>query len=229
MPKPGRPFLTLDVSYFDDATVVELSDGAQLLDLRGMALAKRLQSDGSLSRRQLGRLAPESGGETVDELVSVGLWIDRGDRLERRSWLEWNDSAETIAAMSKGGKRGNHLRHHVRGKNPKPNAKCEWCVEEGLVAPSPPPDVAPDRPPIAPRLAYIDVDPDSDRDVYAPPLAAITPTQVLEQPRAVAARLEQQVATVGEARAELEAAGCDERAIATVLSLIPNLKAEPVG
>ena len=42
--------------------------------------------------------------------------------------------------------------------------------------------------------------------------------------RAVADVLEANVATVEEARVELEAAGCDERTIASVLALIPKLR-----
>ena len=219
MPRPGRLYLTLDVNYFDDPDIAELSDAAQLLDLRAMTLSKRLQSDGVLTFRQFQRLAPDSPptrGATIGELVDRGIWIDKGDRLERRGWLAWNDSAETIAVMSRGGKHGNHIKHHVKGRKP-PRADCEFCVMEGLVSPPTRPDSPPGR------HTDEDTDVDTDVDEYSPTLAAISSSST-HDPRAVAELLEEKVATVDEARAELERAGCDDRAIAAVLALMPNLR-----
>ena len=218
MPRPGRIYLTLDVNYFDDPDIAELSDAAQLLDLRAMTLSKRLQSDGVLTPRQFQRLAPDSPptrGATIGELVDRGIWIDKGDGLERRGWLAWNDSAESIAVMSRGGKHGNHIKHHVKGRKP-PRADCEFCVNEGLVSPPTRPDSPPGR--------HTDADQTRpDADEYPTTLAAISSSSTRSL-RAGAEFLEEKVATVEEARAELEAAGCDERTITMVLALLPNLK-----
>jgi hypothetical protein len=134
MAKPGKLYLQLDCDYFDDADILELSDLAQLHDVRGMAYSKRLQSDGCLTERQFARIAPDSPGDTRGELVGRGIWLDKGDHLERRNWLAWNESAENIEAISRGGKRGNHVKWHVRGKKP-PSSDCEWCVRDGLASP----------------------------------------------------------------------------------------------
>jgi hypothetical protein len=172
MPRPGKLFLALDNNYFDDPVVIELSDAAQLLDLRAMTLMKRLQSDGRLTLRQIDRIAPDSppeSGDLLGELTASGLWSEKSDgSYERRSWFDWNDTAEDIAAMIKGGLKGNHLSWHVRGRKgrpAKPDPTCELCISDGLVSP---PDSPTDRPPIshptqeANRREDLDVDPDLD-------------------------------------------------------------------
>ena len=121
MPRPGKIYLTLDVNYHDDPDVLELSDLAQLLDIRAMATIKRLQSDGRLTHRQLERIAPDSApdsGELIAELIASPLWteIDPGT-FERRSWLSGTTTAADIETMSLGGKRGNHVKWHVRARN----------------------------------------------------------------------------------------------------------------
>ena len=142
MARPGRLFLPLDVSYFDDSRVVELSDGAQLLDIRAMVLVRRLQSDGRVTRTQMHRIAPSGGdiGAMITELVKVGLWAEDGDELVRRAWADWNDTAADIAAMAKGGSLGNHLRWHT--KRGVVSADCPHCASgqdrEGIGGESPP-------------------------------------------------------------------------------------------
>lgn len=129
MARPGRTFVPLDTSYFDDNRVVELSDGAQLLDLRAMCLLKRLQADGCLTQRQMRRIAPESGGEIgamIAELVDAGLWTEDGETLTRRAWAKWNDSAADVEAMAEGGGWGNHLRWHVKRGVVKDD--CSYCT-----------------------------------------------------------------------------------------------------
>jgi hypothetical protein len=231
MPRPGRIYFTVDVNYFDDPDIGELSDSAQLLDLRAMALSKRIGSDGQLTRRQMQRIAPESGGDSIDEIIDSGVWIDKGDALERRNWLAWNDSAEMIEIMSRGGKRGNHEKWHVKGKKP-PTAKCEWCVEEGLISP---PTRPRHRPPTGEAnrgssLHRQDVDVDTythaEAEAEATP-AAITSISSGYDLRAVAEWVEGRFATVEEARAELAGEGWDERWITTVLALAPNLRPAP--
>jgi phosphoribosyl-ATP pyrophosphohydrolase len=148
MARPGRLFLPLDMSYFDDGRVCELSDGAQLLDLRAMLLVRRLQTDGRLTRTQFARIAPESGGDIgamIGELVKVSLWEEDGDGLRRHAWASWNDSADDIAAMAQGGTWGNHLRWHTKRGVVKDN--CPHCLSGdhrgpigGRLAPESPPE-----------------------------------------------------------------------------------------
>jgi hypothetical protein len=224
MARPGKIYLQIDVNYFEDSDVIELSDEAQLLDLKAMLLTKRLQSDGRLTRRQFDRIAPRVGGDVVGELVQRGIWVDQDGRLERRNWLAWNDSAESIETVSRGGKHGNHIRHHVKGKKP-PSPKCQWCIDEGLVSP---PDHQATSPRVAPRIADIDVD--TDEDIHEKnPLRDAGPKveSPLENPRALAERIGELSATVEQARAQLEQEGFDDRTITTTLSLLPNLRRAP--
>lgn len=129
MPRAGRLFLPLDVSYFDDDRVVELSDAAQLLDLRAMTLLKRLDCHGVLSKRQLTRIAPESGGDfdpMMEELLESGLWAKEGRSFARGGWGVWNTPETDVEAMSKGGEHGNHLRWHVERGISKDG--CQFCI-----------------------------------------------------------------------------------------------------
>lgn len=132
MPRRGRLFLPLDCGYFDDDAVVELSDLAQLLDLRAMVLSKRLGTEGRLTGRQLCRIAPRSvpesvpmtpdGTPIVDELVHSSLWTADDNFYVRRSWPAWHDSA----AAQHGGAKGNHLRWHANRGIVDPN--CSLCI-----------------------------------------------------------------------------------------------------
>ena len=139
MPRAGRNWVPLDTGYFDDRRVIELSVWAQILDLRGICMAKRLQTDGCLSPAQLRSIAPSSDTDSdtdesdlISELIEAELWEQAPDgSYIRRSWKEWNTSADEIAAKSAGGRLGNHRKHHVKTGNP--NHDCELCHEEGLV------------------------------------------------------------------------------------------------
>jgi hypothetical protein len=125
MPRAGRNWVPVDVNYFDDPDIVELSDEAQLLDLRAMALVKRLQSDGRLTLRHFGRIAPESGCDFLGELVERGIWVNQGEVFERRNWLEWNDTAAHIARAAQDGSKGCHVRWHLSGKK-RPSSECQF-------------------------------------------------------------------------------------------------------
>lgn len=140
MARAGRLYVPLDCGYFDDDRVVELSDLAQLLDLRALCLVRRLLSDGRLTRRQLERIAPIGGD--IGELVASGLWAEDAGTYVRSSWSTWNDSAADIATMSKGGVEGNHLRWHV--KRGILNPECPLCAS-GEIGGESGGDLAPDR------------------------------------------------------------------------------------
>jgi hypothetical protein len=129
MAKPGRIYLQLDVNYCDDPDVVELSDLAQLLDIRAMSLSKRTRSEGRLTRRQLEKIAPGDPAEVIAELTASPLWSEEGGIFERRSWTDWNEPSKDTQAKADGGTFGAHLRWHVqRGIN---KADCSHCVLDG--------------------------------------------------------------------------------------------------
>jgi|GEM_PF-6063466 len=73
--KPPQPHVRLDVYYWEDEAIAELSPMAELLYVRGLCMAKR--SNGALTASQLRRVAdePDNIGELIAELTT-----DRGDR-----------------------------------------------------------------------------------------------------------------------------------------------------
>lgn len=163
MARTARHFVPLDVNYFLDHRVLEAGDAWQL-HIAAMLAAKSMLLDGRLTRRQLTRVAPESlpdVASAIAKLVEVGLFIEDpvdNEVITIRSWGEWNDSAADIEVMSKGGKKGNHLRHHVRKGVVKDD--CDLCMGQD----DSPPDRGPDSPP-DPRE---DPDPDTEETSLAP-------------------------------------------------------------
>jgi hypothetical protein len=153
--KTARIFAAIDVHYFEDDRVLDAGDAWQL-HLAAILACKRNLSNGQLTRRQVARIAPESVPDiasAIDTLIRVGLFLDRGESIEVHGWGEWNDSREDVEAMSKGGKKGNHLRWHAKKNVTDP--ECEFCSDQV----SSPGESGGDRVP-NPR-EETDVDPDS--------------------------------------------------------------------
>ncbi len=131
MARAARIFAPIDVNYFDDDRVLEAGDAWQL-HIAAILACKKVLSDGRITRRQLARIAPESVGDigaTIATLIRVGLFDDLGDSVEVRSWSDWNDSAADVEAMATNGKKGNHLRWHVRRN--KFDKDCAFCIDRG--------------------------------------------------------------------------------------------------
>src|ERR1017187_777646 len=108
MARTARRFAQIDVSYFEDDRVLE-AGLACLLHLAAICACKRAMTDGTMTRRQLARIAPESiedVPEAIRKLIRVGLFEDTGEVIVIRSWYRWNDSAEEIEAMANKGKEG---------------------------------------------------------------------------------------------------------------------------
>jgi hypothetical protein len=172
MARTARIFAQIDVYYFEDDRVLEAGD-AWPLHFAAILACKRNLTDGTLTRRQLERIAPESPpdiGAMIATLIEVGLFIDWGTSIEVRGWAKWNDSSDYIEAVSDGGKKGNHLRWHVRKNVIDP--ECELC----RIAPESPPD----RHPIATRVLDTDVDTDVDVDKSSPAPSARKPSSPSE-------------------------------------------------
>jgi hypothetical protein len=160
--RAARTFAQVDVHYLEDDRILDAGDAWQL-HFAAILACKRNLSDGTITRRQLVRVAPESVPDVapmIDTLIRVGLFIDRGNLIEIEGWSNWNNSADEVETMSKGGVKGNHLRHHVNrsvwGKS------CAICKEQktrGLSLPESPTD----RPPS--RREDVDTDEDLDPDV----------------------------------------------------------------
>lgn len=120
--RPVRPtsatFVPLGVNFADDPKILAVSPLAQLVYIRGLALAKRTQSDGLLCRRQAYRLTMDLWPSYADttlhpatedkafheglesELVDAGLWervTEPRPGVMIARFLDWNPSRADLA------------------------------------------------------------------------------------------------------------------------------------
>lgn len=107
-------FVRLDVNFQDDDKLLEVTPAAELVFIRGLAMAKRLGTDGYLSRSHLRRISdkletpPE---QLAQQLVDVGLWEPFEHGWLVLSWLKHNQPMDELTeAKSAGGKLGAHRR-----------------------------------------------------------------------------------------------------------------------
>lgn len=78
----ARPFIRLDATFFDDAKVEELEEGAQLLYIAMLCKAAILRSDGVLTGLQVSRLPIAEAGRHLDALAQAGLV----ERVDDKTW-----------------------------------------------------------------------------------------------------------------------------------------------
>lgn len=107
MPRSGL-HVPLDVNFQDDAKVVQVSPEAELVYLRSLALAKRLDEDGAIHRAHLNRLVDKLDDRPdvlAKELVDVDLWIETDNGWYIAAWAAHNmlttERAESRAAEAK--------------------------------------------------------------------------------------------------------------------------------
>ena len=69
----GKLFVQLDADFFQGARVSGLSDGAQLLYIRGLTLAKRMYAEGDISHAQIKHLRLDDFDTelAIKELVEI--------------------------------------------------------------------------------------------------------------------------------------------------------------
>jgi hypothetical protein len=126
MPRSGL-HVPLDVNFQDDAKVVQVSPEAELVYLRSLALAKRLDEDGAVHRAHLGRLTDKLDDRPdvlAKELVDVDLWFETETGWYIAAWAAHNtlttERAEARAAEAK--------------------RKAEWRERQKMSQPDVPPD-----------------------------------------------------------------------------------------
>lgn len=136
---PGE-FVPLNVRYRRDRSIRRAGASAELIYIRSLAMAKRDDTNGVIEDYDLDELTEgiDDPKTAVAALVEHQLWTARTDHSwSVRSWQKWNPSGQSSAE----GKRGNHVRWHVKEGVVKPD--CQFCLESS----------AEDRGPIAPRIA----------------------------------------------------------------------------
>jgi hypothetical protein len=197
--RAGRIFATIDVNYLDDDRILAAADHWPL-HFAALLAAKRGTSDGYLTKRQLRRAAPDSLADfdaALASCVRAGLFVQQGDGVVIRSWARWNTAQTDIEAMSKGGKRGNHVKWHVMRGDPR--ADCGFCVADGLVESGG--ESGGDRVPESDSIAYIDTDADGDvdEDSLSAAIAAVchVDTALTKEERAEVAKAAKELIQVG--------------------------------
>jgi hypothetical protein len=128
-------YVPLDVNYAEDDKIIEVGPLAELLFIRSLAFAKRVEKDGRIADSQMPTVAARipKANTQAERLYESGLWERNGTGLYISAWLKRNKPVEDVnAAKSSAGTIGNHKRWHLSGVKP-PSPECEFCVKEGLV------------------------------------------------------------------------------------------------
>lgn len=99
----------------------------------GQAYASTHATDGMIPKAIVPRLTDVPNPMKVAaQLVEVGLWHDRGDHFEQHDYMEMQTTAEEREQKrrdkSKGGSKGNHVRHHAN--KGVVNPECPWCESQ---------------------------------------------------------------------------------------------------
>jgi len=95
-------YVPLSISYADDDAILGASPLAELLFVRGLALAGQLNSDGYLTEAQVVYRAGRKLGSDkkiralADELVACGVWARQDGGYDIRAWLKWNKGTEEL-------------------------------------------------------------------------------------------------------------------------------------
>lgn len=125
MSKRLGEYVPLSATYADDDAILCLSPLAELLYIRGLALAAKLNADGYLTEAQvMHRAALRLGSDQkvkrlVDELITGGLWLRESGGYVIRGWLKWNKSAEDLGReRAKDRDRKRAQRHEEAGEEP---------------------------------------------------------------------------------------------------------------
>lgn len=90
----------LDVHYADDPKIIEAGERAELLYVRGLAFAKRMNSDGVITDSQLARFGFRDARKRAEKLTEVNLWSRIEGGYVITTWLKHNKSAAEIAQLS---------------------------------------------------------------------------------------------------------------------------------
>lgn len=130
---PGIYF-RLDASYDTDEAIWVAGPMAELLFIRGMAYAKRKQTDGLVPRSALvvvGNRIPEPLEDLIARLVAVGLWTKNEDSTGWliSGWGKWQMTSQEVEERRGRNKRNALNRHHQEGRHQeKPHPDCELCA-----------------------------------------------------------------------------------------------------
>jgi hypothetical protein len=125
MSKRLGEYVPLSATYADDDAILCLTPLAELLYVRGLALASKLHSDGYLTEAQVVHLAARKLGteqkikKLIEELLAPGLWLRESGGYVIRGWTKWNRSMEDLGReRAKDRDRKRVQRHEQAGEEP---------------------------------------------------------------------------------------------------------------
>lgn len=128
-----RTFVRLDEGYDEHHKVMPLSDAAFRAHVEAILWASRNEGRYRIPQAVA---AKKWRAKIIRELVDARLFDEDGDVYEVHDYLDFNRSAEEIAAFreSRGdaGSLGNHKRWHVARR--KWDKDCDHCKQEGRLA-----------------------------------------------------------------------------------------------
>lgn len=88
-------YVTLDDNWDEHPKFVALSEGAQLLFVKGLTYANRYLTDGHIPK-QIAHKKVHKGSGKAKELCAAGIFQVVKDGYLIRDFLDWNDSKETV-------------------------------------------------------------------------------------------------------------------------------------
>jgi hypothetical protein len=127
-----RTFVRIDEGYDEHHKVMPLSDAAFRAHVEAILWASRNEAKWRIPKPVASK---KWRAKVIAELVDARLFDDSGDSYDVHDYLDFNRSAEEIAAFreSRGdaGTLGNHKRWHVARR--RWDKDCSHCQEEGRV------------------------------------------------------------------------------------------------
>lgn len=144
-------FAQLDVNWPDNDKVIAVGLAGAGLHAVAMAIAKRTETDGVISRVLLARYGATP--DLIDLLIDERLF-DRVDdrRIAVHGWLDRNPSVSDYSAAARAG-------NHKRWRHPGPVDSCHRCN----------PDIAPESPPSRPGVGATEGDQTPDTSTETRP------------------------------------------------------------
>lgn len=100
----GGLYVKLDADFSLDPKVIDLSESAELMYVRGLQVAKRLLTDGILKTNHMQyvchRDSLSRSAEVAAELVAAGLWVEIPGGWQIEAWLRRNRPAIEVKRIS---------------------------------------------------------------------------------------------------------------------------------
>jgi len=128
-----RTFVRLDQGYDEHPKVMPLSDSAFRAHVESMCWASRNEGKWRIPKPLASK---KWRPKVLRELIEARLFDDAGDYYEVHDYLDFNRSAEEIAAYREArgdaGTLGNHKRWHIARRRWEKD--CEHCQKEGRLA-----------------------------------------------------------------------------------------------